>query len=121
MKNYLAGLFFAGIILAAGLIIAALGTISYSLAESPGTGGARQPAVSHSPAFSQSFIAGGAKAIIPPLTRMPPGSPGPPGPPASPGKKKNTGGFGDLPMTPPNSDMEDCFNDEIPYTPIPQG
>ncbi len=26
-----------------------------------------------------------------------------------------------LHMTPVNSDLEDCFNDPIPYDPIPQG
>lgn len=49
-----------------------------------------------------------SKAVIPPLTRMP-------------RKNKNPGTFGDLPITPPGSDLEDCFNDPIPYTPIPQG
>jgi hypothetical protein len=29
--------------------------------------------------------------------------------------------FRDLPIAPAGSDREDCFNDEIPYTPIPQG
>ena len=93
MKIFLAEIF------AAGLIIAALGALSSSLAESPGT---QKPALSKSPAVSQS-VSGGAAL------------------PGAPGKKKNTGGFGDLPMTPAGSDREDCFNDEIPYTPIPQG
>ena len=49
-----------------------------------------------------------SKVAIPPLTRIP-------------RKKKNPGTFGDLPITPPGNDLEDCFNDSIPYTPIPQG
>ena len=88
MKIRLAGIFF--------VIFAALGTISISLAESPGTG------VSKSPAVSQS-VSGGAVS---------------PGPPV---KKKIPRAFRDLPITPAGSDREDCFNDEIPYTPIPQG
>ena len=51
MKNYLAGVFFAG------LIIAPFGILSISLAESPGT---HKPAVSKSPAVSQSVDTGAA-------------------------------------------------------------
>ncbi len=47
--------------------------------------------------------------------------------PVIPGENTLTGAtarpgmFESLPLTPINSDLEDCFNDPIPYDPVPQG